>query len=368
MDSQRRHRVRVSEGIYRDRWGLSAKVQAGGQTREKRYRANTSIKTMQRWRAETRIALRAAADRATRGTLAADVERYLQTVAHLASYRDRKHDIALWVTEFGHRRRDTITTAEIDAVLSRWLAEGLAASTVRHRRTALYSLWVALDGAEARNPVRAALLPRQPAPEARALSYVTIERILKAMPDIGVAPKGQARPEVSLTKARLRVLAYTGLPQASIMRLRPEDIDLEHARLTIRPRRKGAGTTTRVVPLTPHGVEALRQFIAVGAWGPFSTSAMRYSFLRACKAAGVTGARPYDLRHSFGTAIYLASGDILAASKFLAHSSTTTTQRYTLAAEDARLRQVAEDVAGTFPKIRVAVRRGSTPATRKRPA
>ena len=354
-----RRRRRISEGIYRDQWGYAAKVQFDGQAREKRYPPNAELKTMQRWRAETRVSLMAASDRAARGTFAEDVERYLKTVQHLTTYAERERHMALWCETFGRRRRDSIETHEITAVLSEWLTAGLSASAVRHRRSALLHLWNTLDGKDEKNPVRSALNPRPPRAEARGLSYRTIERILEKMPDQGRGVAGAPRGEASQTKARLRVIAYTGLPQASLMRLRPEDIDYRRKQLVLRPRRKGEGTDTLIVPLVPQAIAALKVFAALDCWGEFSVSAMYASFKRACKAANVQGVRPYDLRHSFGTMIYDQTGDLRAAQLMLAHASQVTTTRYTKGAEARRLVIAAKAVAGALPQIGVAVRRGS---------
>ena len=42
------------------------------------------------------------------------------------------------------------------------------------------------------------------------------------------------------------------------------------------------------------------------------------------------GVRPYDLRHSYGTALYRAGGDTRLVKEVLGHSDTRMTERYTL--------------------------------------
>jgi Site-specific recombinase XerD len=60
---------------------------------------------------------------------------------------------------------------------------------------------------------------------------------------------------------------------------------------------------------------------------------VRKSFLRAVKSVStLTGLRPYDLRHSFGTRVFLTSGSLHAAGELLQHADKRTTKRYTLAA------------------------------------
>ena len=125
--------------------------------------------------------------------------------------------------------------------------------------------------------------------------------------------------------------------------------------------RKGKGTKGQTIPLTPSGLAALRRFDELECWGPFSTSPMWQSFQRACSTLGLTGLRPYDFRHSFGTAVYAASGDLRATQQLLGHASRTTTDRYTLAAVPERLRiAVGQTEKLLNDKRNVAVPCGST--------
>ena len=76
------------------------------------------------------------------------------------------------------------------------------------------NLWTVLDTKALPNPVKSTPKAQEPEPEARAIPFTTVERILDALPDVGQGVKGKARDNRSKTKARLRVLAYTGLPAA----------------------------------------------------------------------------------------------------------------------------------------------------------
>ena len=361
LSSQRRKRRRISDGVYRDQWGFSASVRGGGQRAEKRFPPGTSLKAIKAWRDETRVSLRKAAHLATRGTFANDSARYLLAVGAMPTFRQRRRDIQLWIEAFGQRRRASITTPEIDALLSRWLGEGLAASTVKHRRTALLHLWHRLDGTDAANPVRRSLVPVEPEPEPRGLPYSTVHRILDAMPDQGQAIKGQARDTASKTKIRFALMAYTGFSPTTIMRLRPHDVRWDAGAVFVAGRRKGKGTKGQTIPLTSAGLAALRRFDALDCWGPFSTSSAWKSFQTACRRVGLSGLRPYDLRHTFGTAVYAATGDLRATQQLLGHASRTTTDRYTLAAVPERLQVAVGQVEKLHrsPKV-VAVPGGST--------
>ena len=52
--------------------------------------------------------------------------------------------------------------------------------------------------------------------------------------------------------------------------------------------------------------------------------------MRAAARLGIHGVRPYDLRHSYGTALYRVAGDTRLVKVVLGHSDTRMTERYTL--------------------------------------
>lgn len=337
-----RARKRIAKGVYQDAYGLAATVKVGKFQREKRYPPETALKTIKAWQDETRVALRKIAPTATRGTFDQDAQRYLAAVAAMPTFKERAQHIALWRAEFGGRARHSITTAEIDTVLARWLQQGKAPSTVRNRRTALLHLWNRLDGPDAPNPVRRALKPAMPEPEARAIPYGRIETILGAMPDVGQGRRGEARDDASKTKARLAVIAYTGLPQSLLKRLTADMVDWRAGTVTVPRRRKGKGAHGRTLKLTDAGLAALEHFAALDAWGPFSNSSMIKSFHRACDAAGVPRCRVYDLRHSYATELYRRTGDPKATAEMLMHApSSRMMDRYTIAGVEPRLKLAA---------------------------
>ena len=371
-----RARRRIAIGIYADRYGLAATVKVRGQQREKRFPRDTSIKTIKNWQGDTKAALRKLRPKIGRGTFAADVERYLGGRTQMPTYKERAAHLALWCAEFGPRNRHTIETLEIDTVLSRWLDTGLQPSTVRNRRTALQALWTGLDGKAAPNPVREALMPVLAQPEARAIPFKTIAKILDAMPDVGQGRPGEARDDQSKTKARLAVIAYTGLPHALIKKLTPEAINWRTKTVTVPARKKGKGAAGRILPLTAEGAKALKTFGELECWGNFSNSSMIKSFRRACTAAKVHPApRVYDLRHSFATEMYRQTGDPKATAELLMHSpSSQMMDRYTIGGVAPRLKLAvgafdAALTAGSGRAVgqkRLAVTAGSVLEKRKR--
>ena len=180
------------------------------------------------------------------------------------------------------------------------------------------------------------------------------------MPERGQAMRGKARDTASKTKARLALMAYTGFSQATIMRLRPRDVHWDAGAVFVQGRRKGKGTKGQTIPLTSKGLAALRRFDELDCWGPFSTSSVWRSFQRVCAKLELTGLRPYDFRHSFGSAVYAAIGDLRATQQLLGHASRVTTDRYTLAAVPERLRLAVGQTEKLMQDRKiVAVPRGS---------
>ena len=111
------------------------------------------------------------------------------------------------------------------------------------------------------------------------------------------------------------------------MRCRPEHRDRTMQTLVVYT---GKGGRSRTIPLSAPAAEALADLEAAGAIGPFSTSSVRRAFVRAAAQLGIHGVRPYDLRHSYGTALYRVAGDTRLVKDVLGHSDTRMTERYTL--------------------------------------
>jgi integrase len=332
------------------------------------------------WRRGERARLelqREALDRgAPAGTFAADAKRYLASVKAMKDFKNRAYDISLWVDVFGSRRRATIKAHEIRAQRDRWLTVGpkrvydrrrqawtlvpepLAASTVNHRLRALENLFTVLSP-QGYNPVRDVPEADEPDEQDRSIPYDVIEMILAAMPDRGRGLKGQPRSTISKSKARLRLMAHTGLTPGQIMALTPADIDAELPAVRVPRRHKGRGAPGGWRPFSADAVPALRAFIAADAWGSFSRDAMRQSWQRACHRLGLPRIRPYDLRHSFVATTLDDTGDLKAAQHLAGHADSRTTERYAQRAIPGWLRAAAAKVRTLRHQTAPALRKAS---------
>ena len=269
-----------------------------------------------------------------------DVDDYLASVAAMPSIGDRRLHMAEWARAFAGRDRNTITPLEIRTHLER-LRQTLSPGSCNRRRTALMSFYTALNGKSGYNPVRDVPKYTEDA-EPRAQPLWTLYRILALM-------------KPSKTRARLRVMLWTGWPQAQLKRLKPAHVDLKRGRAYVTPRRKGKGRAGTWLPLLPGAIIALKDFDRWDCWTPtdkegkalpFSHSAMHSSFERAVEKFNRHRARlklppvhvrPYDLRHSFGTWVAERITDERALQELLMHSRAEQTRRYTEAATMQRV-------------------------------
>jgi integrase len=270
-----------------------------------------------------------------------DASTYLDAVTSMPSYSDREYHIGQWAAVFKGRDRQTVTALEIRTQLERW-RQTLSASSCNKRRTALMSFYTRLNGKSGYNPVRDVEKYAEEE-EPRAQHPVTIYRILALM-----------RP--SKTRARLRVILTTGWPHAQVKRLKPEHLDLQNARAWVTPRRKGKGRKGGWLPLLPAAVTALKEFQQWAAFGEFSNSSMHSRFAHALGKLNAHRQRlklptlsvhPYDLRHSFGTAVAHRITDERALQELMMHSRIEQTRRYTESATAGRVERAIWQLLAT---------------------
>jgi hypothetical protein len=381
---------RVDVGIFQDVGGFTVVAQVGSaakgtqRSKEERFPLSATRKEMKARQEAMRVDLRQQLPAGfSTGTLGAAAAEYLTTVPEGPNKPNIEHYLKSWC-EAGFRDRalDTITAREIHTQLTTWLndtvaadgarTKGLAPSTVNKHRTALLSLYRVINGPEGLNPVRAVPRLHEPEDDARDPGYEAIALILAQMPDRGIAPRFGHPTPYSLTKIRLTVMAYTGWPQMVIEKIQPHDLArLDDGQAYMRPRRKGrgkgAGSSGHWVPLIPEGVDALRTFARVKAFGAFSRHSAAKSFNVAVKKAiavwetkeakagthrpwpAPKNVRPYDLRHAYGSEAFRTTGDLQTVAYYLGHADPhRSTRRYSRAALSAVAEAGRDKLAAAF--------------------
>jgi len=375
-------KIPIAPGIYRQGNHLIAEVRIGSsrdgtqQRQQQSFPLGTSVNTMIAWQHGAKRDLIDSADApAPRGSLADDIPAYLKTLPEGKYRTESGWVLQHWIgSPLGQMARASIVRLDILAQISRWLETGAAAATVNKRLSRLRKLYHALDGLDAPAPTDAIKFLREPKQEPRDIPTRTISLILDSLPGHGRAERGKTRPQVSVTKIRLRVIAWTGIPPATLQRVRPRDLDLKGAQIYLRPRRKGKGTDGSWVTLLPPAVEAFRDFAAANLFGlTYSNSSIgktwRVGIARAMKTAAQyaqeTGdpswvtdianlpprCKPYDLRHSFGSEMYRRTGDIRAVSELLQHATLEMTKRYTVGAVSERVRDAIAKATPAYTNI-----------------
>lgn len=329
--------ARLPRGITKTPQGWRIFVQRDGQPWRRRFPASVPLDDVLDELLKAREERSSHRPSAPRGTLRGDVIRYLRDFYRSRPGRgERQRHLVLWVKALGADTwRTKITRDDVSRVLQGWRAAGLAAETCNKRRTALLALFNALDGPGGSNPVREVKKFRAPDPLPRGLDYRLIEKAFQQL-------------SRCKTRARLRVMAYTGIRHGQLMKLQPTDWDPKRKLLTVPGTEKGRGSKPYTIPLTTKASDALRELDRLDAWGPFTHAPMARMWKTAAIAVGLSpDVVPYDLRHSFGTQIYRKSGNLKATKDLMGHSSIRMTERYTLAAVSHQQR---EAVRTAFPK------------------
>lgn len=377
---------------------------AAGGMRTRMYDLGTAPSEMQDWIDDQVTTYRRLHPKGDPGTLAHDVPTYLKLLVDRPKLqRDRRLQLAWWCKTFGKRARWSLQPVDLEIALKNLLASGVAPSTVRKYRTALFHLFTKLDGKNAPNPLRDVPPPADRDALPRALPYPIIRQILDHIPDRRYARaltsgqivtiRAQARRRGanysaiaqafgvsearvrkirssrddglgdvrSISKIVLRAMAFTPLPPAQLRRIagRPEDVDAATSSVVAHARRKGKGTRSKRIPVPPDGLAALQDFVAVVP-ATFSMGSVERMWKRGidrlCRSleadaatahAGaqlrqtLADATPYDLRHSFLTVVQVLTGNRSATQGMGMHADPRTSERYTLAAVDPTLEHAA---------------------------
>jgi len=323
-----------ASGIYRMDNGsfrVVARVgdrKTGPSPKEKRYPAGTALRVMRRWQEDTRAELRRANLRPALGTLAADIPGYLERLrGRLEHPSDRKHEIAPWLPPFGHRRRDTIEDHEIEEQVREWQGKDVAASTIRHRLSALSQLYKELDGKRAYNPVATVERPVEPKAGPNALPLEQVVKVFNAL-----TKRVEKNNRGWKTLARIRVIAQTGMRHSQVMRLQLNDMWLDQNPPVVLVNQPGKNGKAHSKPLTEQGVAAFRLFIEKNAFGKFSQSSVYKSWKLACEDAAVPFFNPYKLRHTWATTLRAGGMDLADVQELIGHTSAKTTARYAMVA------------------------------------
>ena len=334
--NENRSRRRIAKGVYRDACGLSAVVKVGtkdtSSQREKRFAFDTPLKDIRQWQEAMRAELRAAQLRpvSVKGALEADAKTYLAQVKHLTSYKSRVCEVAAWTALYGRLRRTQITAEHVRKARAQWVADGYAVKTINNRVQTLQHVYHLLDGEKAPTPcdeVKKLAVPVTPKVLVPARVFQLVAENLKAEPK---------------TRARLMVIAATGVRPSELRRAEPGDVDLTRGVWMVRT---GKGGALRAIVLN----DDMR-----GAWegsrrpAPGATSTAATMPGRSTPPAGRRTCAP--TRHA--TAWPWSSGSAASTSltclPCLAIRTWATTRRHYQGILASRLKGASDTLAGRF--------------------
>lgn len=315
-----------------ERWtgsGWQVYVHRRGKFISHHFPPETPLLTRKAWRNDQKHA-KTPEQKSDGSTLAEDVDAYLDAVKSMASYQDRELHMKEWRDALGpYRSRASITPVEIRLELEkRKRKDKLSHGSLNRRRTALMHFYTTLGGKSGYNPVRDVAKYHE---DTLPLVLPTLEDAEAAIALIRVV-KGKAK-----TRARARVLLWTGWPPAQLGRLKRDHVNWDAPSAYVTGRRKAKGSKGRWLPLLPKAVEALRAFDAANAWGPFSSSSVHSALAEGCTAAGVPTFNTKALRHLFLTLVALVVKDDRVVSELAMHSKLDMARRYTEQSVDPRL-------------------------------
>ena len=345
-----RRRIRVAEGIYKDRHGLAATVKVNGVQREIRFPPGTPLRAIRARRDELRVSLRLNRRRGG-GTLAGDAVRYLDQVrTTLSSFADRQRHLEAWLPRFGHL--DTLSLVDHHPLLDRQLREwrhGLSASSCNQRRDALTNLVKVLYGRRAAADfVDLVRFTREPLPP-RWIDRSHISTVLAHL------------TPGSKTKVRLRLMHWTGMRPSQMGRLRRDDFRLDDAIPFVAVPR-GKGGRLAAIPLVEEGLDAARDFLAREAFGSWSCPSANKALARAAREAQRPAFTVYAIRHSFAAGLRRTGADVADIQDLYGHTNPSTTMIYAppeLVKHQAAIARLRLLESGATPK-RLAEAAGST--------
>jgi integrase len=181
----------------------------------------------------------------------------------------------------------------------------------------------------------------------------------------------------------VRLLLLTGARRGEVLAMRWADVDLSTGKWT-KPGSTTKQKTDHVVPLSApartllsdiaeryareHLKRPLGEFVFPGTGGTGHIVEIKKSWRHLCRAAGIVGLRPHDLRHSFASQLASGGASLPLIGALLGHSNPGTTARYSHLFDDPQ-RAAVERVGAVItaagkpaPKPPVKLkRRGSRP-------
>lgn len=330
-------RETLAPGVYRDHGCIEIRATSNGQTLIERLPGDTAPEEAIRLRAKLKAKAKTLHKRPKAHTFAADVPRYLELQAHLASADNLRSTMNRWISRIGPKGRTRVTPDDIRHARNAWLAEGLAPASINNMVGALRTLYRVLDGPRTETPADGI----KPLPVPRKPIHSVSDALVMAI-DAELQRREQRYGFAAKTRARFRVLVSTGKRPSELMRAQPADVDLERRIWLVRD---GKGGWSPGCYLNDDMLAAWRLFIAADAFGRFNHG----NFARVLRAAGwPTEVRVYNARHGTWIAAVERGADMADVQQGAGHKNLRTTVAHYTGVRESRMQRLSERLEGRF--------------------
>ena len=217
---------------------------------------------------------------------------------------------------FGFKAMVDISVSDIQAFYNEIRTRASVSTANRHLSLlkSIFNRAIAWELFKGANPAAKIAKGKEPPNRLRYLSKTELERLL-GLSDAKIYPI-------------LACALLTGMRRGEIMNLTWANVDLSQGLIYITQSKSGKG---REIPIAAklHDI-----FKSMGPMGPIEkvfnvpNITLRRYFDKCLEAAGITGFRFHDLRHTFASHFIMKTGNLPALQKILGHASPMMTQRY----------------------------------------
>lgn len=170
--------------------------------------------------------------------------------------------------------------------------------------------------------------------ERRRERYLSAQELARLGGALAQAERDASEPAAAILAIRLLLL--TGCRKSEILGLRWEDVDLERSCLRLPDSKTGAKT----VLLGAAALQLLAKAAQQGPWvcpGGRAGEPLKNLYKpwgRICKAAGLAGVRPHDLRHGYVSIGAVGGESLVVIGAIVGHSAAGMTERYAHLSDD----------------------------------
>jgi integrase len=351
---RRGSRTRVFRNVYQDATGYAIIIRHRGKATEYRYPSDYDRDKLKKEQARLERE-RDKRKSTSKGSIAADVERYLKqvTLQHMATVRA---EAMAWHDLYPKKKRYQLTREDVLLARKRWHDAGLSPKSINHRVNRLRRVFKVLDGDDAWTPcdrIPKLTVTRTP------IVRTDVELVNRVLANL-LTSEQNGRLTHARWRARLMVVASCGRRPSEVGRTEPTDVDLIN-RIWI-PRDGKGGFTEGGLYLNDDQLAAWQLMVDAEAFGTFDVS----EFVDILKHHGwptrehptrkrqngspaiYAHPRPYNLRHTHAMTLSESGHDLADISPMLGHRDIETTRAFYAPVLNSRMQRLSESLNGRF--------------------